>query len=124
MLIYIIIINRKQYRYDRRNVQVLELYYCIDGCIYQSPVMLELIRIRIAKTSFHLLNTLNLLLKHTSYTATSGPSCYIPLGNDDDKDNVFKKRKIINKQYAPNREFPSLTPVLIDLASSDFLKEN
>jgi len=129
MLIYIII-NRKQYRYDRRNVQLLELYYCVDGFIYQSPVILDLIRTRIAKTSYHLLNTLNLLLKHTSYTVTSGPICYIPNVNDNNDDNnnnqnnVLKINKAVNKQFAPNREFPSLAPVLLDLGSPDFLKNH
>lgn len=87
-------------------------------------MILDLIRTRIAKTSFHLLNTLNLLLKHATYTATSGPTCYIPNGNEENdnekQDNVFRK----TKQYAPNREFPSLIPVLTDLASSDFLRKN
>ena len=115
-----ICIYRKQHRYDRRNVQVLELYYCVDGCIYQSPVILDLIRTRIAKTSHHLLNALNFLLKHVSYTAISGTSCYVC----DEEENGAPRKKVqitSNKQFAANREFPSLTTVLADLSSSDFL---
>ena len=123
MTIYIYIcIYRKQHRYDRRNVQVLELYYCVDGCIYQSPVILDLIRTRIAKTSHHLLNALNFLLKHVSYTAISGTSCYVR----DEEENGAPREKVqitSNKQFAANREFPSLTTVLTDLSSSDFLNE-
>ena len=128
LILLYIIINRKQYRYDRRNVQVLELYYCIDGCVYQSPVILDLIRTRIAKTSHHLLNTLNLLIKHASYTAISGPLCYVPhlladKDNDEDNDSLIKKVQTISnkQQFAPNREFPLLTTVLTDLATNDFL---
>ena len=64
----------------------------------------------------------------------SGPSCYVPRllekDNDNDEENVSSKTKtkkvqtISNKQFAPNREFPSLTTVLTDLASPDFLNND
>ena len=44
---------KKQNR-NRNSVDVLEVYYCLDGIIYQSPLLLDLLRNRIAKVAFKL----------------------------------------------------------------------
>jgi hypothetical protein len=46
---------KKFWRQDSRTVNLLAVYYCLDGVIYESPDLLELLRSRAAKISNHLL---------------------------------------------------------------------
>jgi mediator of RNA polymerase II transcription subunit 6 len=135
---------KKQNRIDQFNVQILEIFYVIDGIIYQSPVLLELLRSRLSKTSHYFVNSFNILQEKSSYTSSQGSLCIlsediikdiIDDNNDDmniDNDNKsisnsITSSHISNKTHNKNdnvlfsvREFPSLSSVLIDIESPCF----
>lgn len=48
---------RKQNRRSRSSTETIEIYYCLDGIIYQCPLLLDVLKARIAKASFHLANS-------------------------------------------------------------------
>ena len=67
---------RKQYRESPRKEQILYLYYCVDGIIYQCPELLQLVRSRINKTSHYLARSFELLQSSTSYSSRYGRTCW------------------------------------------------
>ena len=48
---------RKQRRTGPREVQLLEVYYCLDGVIFQAAAMIDVLRARTAKASNQLLQS-------------------------------------------------------------------
>lgn len=50
-------IIRKQNRRSKNCTETLEIFYCLDGIIYQCPLLLDVLKARIAKASFHLSNS-------------------------------------------------------------------
>jgi len=48
---------RKQLRRSKGNTETLDIFYCLDGIIYQSPVLLDVLNSRIAKAAHHLRNS-------------------------------------------------------------------
>lgn len=49
-------IVNKCHRENAQRVTVLEIYYILEGVIYQSPVFIEQVQARVSKTSYHILN--------------------------------------------------------------------
>jgi mediator of RNA polymerase II transcription subunit 6 len=49
---------RKQERRSRTAVEALEVFYCLDGILYQCPVFLEVLQTRLAKASLALKQSL------------------------------------------------------------------
>ena len=45
---------RKQNRWSPKRADLIDVYYCTDGIIYQCPDFLNLLKSRVAKTSFYL----------------------------------------------------------------------
>ena len=50
---------KKQIRRSRNIAETLEVFYCLDGIIYQCPVFLEVIQSRLAKASLALKKSFN-----------------------------------------------------------------
>ncbi len=48
---------RKQLRRSKTNTETLDVFYCLDGIIYQCPVLLDVLNSRIAKAAHHLRNS-------------------------------------------------------------------
>lgn len=77
---------RMQYRKSPRETSPKDIFYCIDGIIYQSPDMLDLVRSRIAKASYYLGNSFDQLHMTTTYTSTNGHTC---LANSNSSDEIL-----------------------------------
>lgn len=54
---------RKIHRSSPKSTQLLGIYYCLDGVIYQAPVLLELLRVRYSKAAYHLDKAFDLVRK-------------------------------------------------------------
>jgi mediator of RNA polymerase II transcription subunit 6 len=67
---------KKQHRESPRKSELLEIYYVIDGIIYQSPDLLQLFRSRISKASYYLGTSFSELQGTTSYTSKQGRKCW------------------------------------------------
>jgi hypothetical protein len=52
---------KKIWRQDPRVVTLLGVYYCLDGVLYESPNLIDLLRSRQAKSSNHLLKAFDCL---------------------------------------------------------------
>ena len=80
---------RKQNRESLKKYELLDIFYCLDGIIYQSPDMLELIRSRITKISLYLKRSFISLQSTTEYTSKKRKLCVqrLVLSNDDNADD-------------------------------------
>lgn len=56
---------RKQERRSKTITETLEIYYCLDGIVYQCPVLLDVIQTRIAKTTAALGQSFSALVEAT-----------------------------------------------------------
>mmetsp|Transcript_13172 Transcript_13172/g.26693 ORF Transcript_13172/g.26693 Transcript_13172/m.26693 type:complete len:140 (+) Transcript_13172:142-561(+) len=52
---------RKQYRRSKGASETLEIFYCLDGIIYQCPVLLDLLQSRMLKASTALKQSYDIL---------------------------------------------------------------
>ncbi|KAJ1379102.1 mediator complex, subunit Med6 [Ochromonadaceae sp. CCMP2298] len=48
---------RKQHRRSRNNTEIKDIYYCLDGILYQAPTFFDLLKTRLAKASLQLLRS-------------------------------------------------------------------
>ncbi len=63
---------KKQNRSAGNSVEVLELFYCLEGIIYQSPFLSDLLQTRIAKISHSLLQSFNEINANIEYSIATG----------------------------------------------------
>ena len=126
---------KKQRRESPRKAELLEVYYVIDGIIYQSPDLLQLFRSRINKAAFYLGSSFNELQGTTSYTSKQGRKCWsrqeppkLSVGSEGDGDAMVVDKPTTHptqdqdkgptSRAAENiRDFPPFTRVLDDLSS-------
>jgi hypothetical protein len=95
---------KKLHRQSPRVIEVLNVYYCFEGVIYQGPGLLNLIETRITKVSNHLLKSF--LLATTTPQAKEESS--VPISRQESAD-----------MYIP-REYPSLALTTRDILSKSF----
>ena len=124
---------RMQYRKSPRETTPKEIFYCIDGIIYQSPDMLDLVRSRVSKASYYMANSFDKLHATTSYSSTDGHTCWTHStdSNKTIEDECIEKEKDLktlgcskeNKQDTTStatattniREFPPFSRLIDDL---------
>jgi hypothetical protein len=53
----------KQYRFSLRHVEVREVYYCLDGAIFQCPDLLEVLKTRLSKVTLALTKSYHEIMK-------------------------------------------------------------
>lgn len=133
---------KMQLRKSPRETVLLDIFYCLDGIIYQAPDMLDLVRSRILKTSHYLRSSFELLHGTTEYSSENGHLCWLnnkntnntentPLNNNGDGSNdtnLDMKKDVIDKSLniEKNREtasmnikeFPSFSRLIDDLRLS------
>jgi len=80
---------KMQLRKSPREAVLLDIFYCLDGVIYQAPDMLDLVRSRILKTSHYLRNSFELLHGTTEYTSENGHLCWSNILNTIDTENIL-----------------------------------
>ena len=127
---------KKQLRESPRKAELQEIYYIIDGVIYQSPDLLQLFRARISKASYYLGNSFGAMQSTTTYTSKEGRQCWTKRedsDNNDEKDtekeehlmdvdvmNEKETKQIprIEKVAGNIREFPPFLRMFEDLKTS------
>lgn len=116
---------RMQFRKSPRETSPRDIFYCIDGIIYKSPDMLDLVRSRIAKASYYLGNSFDELHQTISYSSTSGHRCWSN-GKEPHDGSETAKSPSDESQVEKNRttktvnirEFPNFSRLVGDLESS------
>jgi len=67
----------------RPSVELLDIYYVIDGIIHQSPDLLQLTRSRISKAAHHLGRSFHELQSTTTFTSKHGHRCWMQGGGGE-----------------------------------------
>lgn len=117
---------KMQYRKSPRETSPRDIFYCIDGIIYKSPDMLDLVRSRIAKASYYLGNSFDELHQTISYSSTTGHRCWSSASVKESESSKPEKSSDISGQVEKNRaattvnirEFPNFSRLIDDLESS------
>lgn len=92
---------KKQHRSTPSTVQNMEVFYCIDGAIYQAPLLLELLESRMCKASNHLLRALRTLHSNIS-CGTDGNHTFAWHDDIEQHDHVRSKQdsdKVVKKEF-------------------------
>jgi mediator of RNA polymerase II transcription subunit 6 len=97
-------IIKKQHRLSRLDTKVLEVYYVLDGTIYQSPTLLTVLNARYAEICHYLEQAFEIVLDDVEYTC-EGRIC---LNRDSMESQKSRKRPQL-------REFPSYEAILEDI---------
>ncbi|CCD24488.1 mediator complex subunit MED6 NDAI_0D01740 [Naumovozyma dairenensis CBS 421] len=63
---------RKQRRYSREQIEILQDYYIIGANVYQSPTVFNIVQSRLMSTSLHLSKTLEQIYKLTQFEPSQG----------------------------------------------------
>ena len=91
---------------------ILEIYYILDGIIYQSPMFLEQVRSRVAKASFHLLDCYKLIQQYQQLDDSTTGSVTQQHDADDRQltvDNIDTDRDNFNKLHPFTNTLSKLT---------------
>eukprot|EP01041_Mallomonas_annulata_P007298 gene7298-14885_t len=106
-------IIKKQRRSSPRIAELLDVFYVMEGVIYKTPDLLEILSSRGQKASIYTKKSFETLLESVEFTSSAGHKCFrkrtFELGDDGSQELKFKKPAV--------REFPSFASVLDDLAS-------
>ena len=120
---------RMQYRKSPREVSPRDIFYCIDGVIYQSPDMLDLVRSRVTKASYYLGNSFTQLHDTVSYSSVKGHRCWSDpiIDTESATDNLLEngdasgnpsERKTETAATFYVRDFPNFSRLVEDIESS------
>jgi len=116
-------IIKKQRRKDKNNATLLDVYYCLDGVIYQSPILLDLLRSRFAKISHSLLLSFNAVKDNSQLSAANitviAPDMEIDSDHVDTNINMPNGVAIgsagATKRFFRRFDVPPLDAVLADI---------
>ena len=102
---------KKQNRTSPRNVNVLEVYYIINGVIYQSPSLMDVVSTRLAKTALYLNRALGVMTSEHSYSNAEGHVTFKPNAEGAAETSEVVKRELVS------RELPSMQSTIDDIKS-------
>ena len=116
---------KKQLRKDRNSATLLDVYYCLDGVIYQSPILLDLLRSRFAKISYSLLLSFNAVKDNSRLSPAHNLVDDLDIDNDhaNYNSNISNEEKVtvvcptIGKKYFRHFDVPQLSSVFSDINS-------
>jgi hypothetical protein len=102
---------KKQYRKSSHHAEVLEVFYVMEGIIYQSPSFIDLLNIKYNKISLYLQQSFQISLNESQHM-NEGHSCLLHPSVVITHD---RKTSGSSSSYVKIREFPSLTSTILDL---------
>jgi len=106
---------RKQKRWSPKRADLIDVYYCTDGIIYQCADFLSLLKTRAAKTSFYLNRSFDLIHSGVRWTDSSSSIATAGVGSRKRKSGfVCWKTENDNADAAAKLE-PSNTQTELDL---------
>jgi hypothetical protein len=106
---------KKQYRKSSHHVDILEVYYVMEGIIYQSPCFINLLMLKYNKINLYLQQTFQCCLQNVQHE-NGGHQCL----NHSSVIPVTGQRTTVGgagggQQYVKIREFPNLQTTFDDL---------
>lgn len=120
---------RKAYRKSPKTIEVAEVYYILNGTIYSSPNLYDLLRTRASKLSYNLKNAFSEISNHVNYDVdkgfhynnnnnteeTTGSDSLTISDKDKDKQDVTALKRLITKAGIPDHK-----QLIVDVSSSAF----
>jgi hypothetical protein len=122
---HLYVIN-KNIRRSPKEVDLCEVFYCLDGIIYQSPFLLELLRTRVSKLSFNISKAFFEINNRIAYSNAEGHQIILKPEDSDDKIEIERnnKKRKYNTVNANNNQINKLMPnfknLLADISSNSF----
>jgi mediator of RNA polymerase II transcription subunit 6 len=98
---------KKQYRKSSHHAEVLEVFYVMEGVVYQSPTFIDLLSTKYNKICLYLHQTFQISLEQSEHL-NDGHSCLV-------HPSAARATRAVPSSYVKIREFPSLTSTLFDL---------
>eukprot|EP00600_Ochromonadales_sp_CCMP1393_P005751 CAMPEP_0174955314 /NCGR_PEP_ID=MMETSP0004_2-20121128/914_1 /TAXON_ID=420556 /ORGANISM="Ochromonas sp., Strain CCMP1393" /LENGTH=120 /DNA_ID=CAMNT_0016203231 /DNA_START=338 /DNA_END=700 /DNA_ORIENTATION=- len=107
---------KKGYRQSKSSVETKEVFYCLDGILYQAPVFGDVLKTRIAKVSLHLAMSYSAVQQCLIQDSTIDVSKLTPTNGHQ----INTK----NGQLAQQNQLGSaLVPVAVPMAHKSILNE-
>lgn len=107
---------KKQNR-NKSIVEVVEMFYCLDGLIFQSPYLLDVLRTRISKISHRLQKSFDDISANIEYSSAGGHSFVVKMTDESDADESKDKTAIVSTTNTVYTDFKLLYE---DLKASNF----
>ena len=104
-------IVKKQNRVSPRIANVLEVYYIINGVIYQSPSLMDVMSTRLLKTALYLDNAMSVMASEHSYANSRGHATFKAVEADAAVKDTSQRVDLVS------RELPSMGSALEDVAA-------
>jgi hypothetical protein len=113
---------RKQRRLSPDKVELLEIYYIVDGYIYQSPNLLDLLRSRVGKTSYYLKKSFDQIHATVQYNERGHQCLTTNLPSEEDTKTESSAATATTRNTSRTgvvnmRDFPSFDSVINDLST-------
>jgi hypothetical protein len=104
---------KKVMRTSPTHLSVLDIYYCIEGTVYQSPDLFDLIKTRSSKLNLYVRESFDSVLAAADYSAERSHECFQAPEVDTN-----------GSQLLDFREFPTVAPLVNDInAICDYVKQ-
>lgn len=127
---HLFVIN-KVYRRSPKEVDLIEVFYCIDGIIYKCPCLLDLLRVRVAQISYNARASFKELNDSIEYNSSYGHRLNVETSEAFDPkekaekmtaEDVHPKVTIddIFKSTIPYKNIPNFSKPLAVLKSDQF----
>lgn len=115
----ILFVIKKVLRRSPRLIDIVNVYYCHEGTIYQGPNLLGLIHTRIAKGTYYLLKS----FEETNKTLSYSDSGHIMWASSQ---SINRNSSVDHQDHGMyvTREFPSMDSALRDLVAKDFFDDS
>lgn len=104
-------IVKKQNRVSTRIANVLEVFYIINGVIYQSPSLMDVMSTRLMKTTHYLDKALSVMAAEHTYSNKSGHVTFKAVETEAAEKDKSQRVDLIS------RELPSMESTLEDVAA-------
>ena len=113
---HLFVIN-KTFRKSPKDAELCEVYYCIDGIIYQSPCLLDLLRVRVSQISYNLHSAFTELNSHTQY---NGSSDHVLCNSTPAIEVENNPQKGTERKLLSSKALPSFNSLLANIRSEKF----
>ena len=111
----------KSLRKSPKESQLLQVFYCLNGIIYQSPYLLDHLKVKFAKFSYNILESFDKINNNIEYTDQLGHILKSDENNNEDDFNQNKRQKLNNLPYlVSNKLMPSFESVINDIDTDNF----
>ena len=115
-------IVQKIRRTSEKIFDIVAVYYCLDGTIYMGPGFADLLRSRVSKASYYMLQSFEAILGNSVFTADRGRQLTSSAATSsvDEEPSSNSVSGSSNKRKYISKHFPDMKTVFSDMQSETF----